>query len=166
MSTPRARAWLVAVAMLVLHAGVRAQEASVPPYEAATSGTRWLAGANGLAIKMLVESSNLGGPEVEIGEITFPMGSGNGDASHTHAHVEIFYILEGTFDHIVNGEAHRLTPGMVGIVRPGDRVVHRVVGNAPVRALVIWAPGGEAERLSGVFETRPLDDPPPHPFRR
>lgn len=150
---------LVATLLLVPAAAV-AQEPSASSYEAATSGTRRLAGPNGLSITLLVESSNLGGDEVELGEVTFPPGSGAGDASHTHGRVEIFYILEGTFDHIVNGEAHRLQPGMVGIVRPGDAVIHRVVGDAPVRALVIWAPGGEAERLAPMFEERPLRRPP------
>lgn len=155
-------AGIVALALLV-PGSAPAQDAPATGYEAATSGTRRLVGPNGLTITLLVESSNLGGDEVELGEITFPPGSGAGDASHTHTRVEIFYILEGVFDHIVNGEAHRLTPGMVGIVRPGDGVIHRVVGDAPVRALVIWAPGGEAERLASFFEERPLRDPPPDP---
>lgn len=153
----------LAAVFLLAPAGVRGQEAAVTGYDAATSGTRRLVGPNGLSITLLVEASNLGGDEVELGEVTFPPGSGAGDASHTHQRVEIFYILEGTFDHIVNGEVHRLTPGRVGIVRPGDAVIHRVVGEAPVRALVIWAPGGEAERLASFFEVRPLDDPPPDP---
>ncbi len=130
-------------------------------YEAGTRGTRWLEGQSGLTIKMLVEASNLGGGEVELGEITFPVGAGASGGGHTHGRVEIFYILSGTFDHVVNGQAHRLTGGMVGIVRPGDEVIHRVVGDTPVRALVIWAPGGEAERLGSFFRERALADPPP-----
>lgn len=129
-------------------------------YEPATRGTRRLAGGNGLEIRMLVEASNLGGPEVELGEVTFPVGAGDGASPHAHGRVEILYILEGVFDHIVNGQAHRLEPGMVGIVRPGDEVVHRVIGETPVRALVIWAPGGEAARLAPLFEERPIEDPP------
>jgi hypothetical protein len=46
---------------------------------------------------------------------------------------------------------------MVGIVRPGDSVSHRVVSEEPVRALVIWAPGGEVERLARFFEQRPIE---------
>lgn len=162
--TPPVPALLLAMSALIAVPMPAAAQATTG-YDAATSGTRRLVGADGLSIRILVEASNLGGGEVELGEITFPPGSGAGDASHTHPRVEIFYILEGTFDHIVNGEAHRLEPGMVGIVRPGDGVIHRVVGDDPVRALVVWAPGGEADRLASFFEERPLDDPPSDPGR-
>ncbi|MDX1579141.1 MAG: cupin domain-containing protein [Gemmatimonadota bacterium] len=149
---------LVCGSLAAVPGGLEAQQAS---YEPATSGTRWLVGGNGFSIKLLVEASNLGGEEVELGEVTFPVGAGARGGGHVHGRVEIFYILSGTFDHIVNGEAHRLTPGMVGIVRPGDEVIHRVVGDEPVRALVVWAPAGEADRIAGGFEVRPIDDPPP-----
>ncbi len=125
-------------------------------YQAATEGTRVLEGRNGFSIKMLVEQSNLGGGEVEIGEITFPVGAGQSRNGHAHTRVEIFYILEGELDHIVNDESHLLTPGMVGIVRAGDRVVHRVVSDSPVKALVIWAPGGEIERIAPNLQERPI----------
>jgi hypothetical protein len=56
----------------------------------------------------------------------------------------------------VNGASHILEPGMVGIVRPGDTVAHGVSSEEPVRALVIWAPGGEADRIAPYFEQRPV----------
>ncbi len=130
----------------------RAQE----QYEASSRGTRLLEGGNGFAIKMLVERSNLGGGEVEIGEITFPVGSGQSRRGHVHGTVEIFYVLSGELDHIVNGESHILTPGMVGIVRTGDSVVHRVVGDEPVKALVIWAPGGEIDGIARNLRETPI----------
>jgi mannose-6-phosphate isomerase-like protein (cupin superfamily) len=136
----------------------RAQQPQTQEYSRATRGTRYLE-SGGLSIKMLVEAANLGGAEVELGEITFPVGSGANRRSHTHGRVEIFYILSGRLDHIVNERSHVLEPGMVGIVRPGDGVVHRVQGDEPVRALVIWAPGGEADRIAPFFEERPLDPP-------
>ncbi len=132
------------------------EPAETGEYQKGTRGTRLLVGGGGLEIKMLVEASNLGGGEVELGEITFPVGSGADRRGHTHGRVEIFYVLSGTLDHVVNDVSHLLESGRVGIVRPGDRVVHRVVGDEPVRALVIWAPGGEAERIAGFLEERPL----------
>jgi len=66
---------------------------------------------------MLVEKANLGGSELEIGEIVFPTGSRGG--GHRHGSMEIFYILSGELDHIVNGVSHPLSKGMVGIVRIG-----------------------------------------------
>ncbi|MDH5805801.1 MAG: cupin domain-containing protein [Gemmatimonadota bacterium] len=126
-------------------------------YETSSNGTRRFESASGLSITMLVERANLGGREVEVGEIIFPVGSGSsGAGGHAHGAVEIFYVLEGALNHIVNGEATMLTAGMVGIVRPGDEVVHQVTSDIPVRALVIWAPGGEADRLASLFTEIPL----------
>ena len=138
---------------------VLAQEDAPVAYEKATQGTRWLESANSdLTIKILVEASNLGSAEVEIGEITFPPGPPVPGEGHLHGSIEIFYILSGELDHIVNGESHVLTPGMVGIVRPGDRVKHQVNSSTPVKALVIWAPGGEVERLARFFQERPVEE--------
>jgi quercetin dioxygenase-like cupin family protein len=129
-----------------------AQEA--PAYEPATAGTRVLEGGGGFSIRMLVEEANFGGTELEIGEITFPAGGRGGE--HRHGSTEIFYILTGELDHIVNGVSHPLTPGMVGIVRVGDSVVHRVTSDEPVKALVIWIPGGEAGRIAPGLRQRPI----------
>lgn len=125
-------------------------------YARSTNGTRWLESPNSdLSIKILVEAANLGGTEVELGEITFPPGPAPA-RGHLHEAVEIFYVLEGELDHIVNDESHVLTSGMVGIVRPGDQVIHKVNSATPVKALVIWAPGGEASRIAQFFEQRPI----------
>lgn len=37
---------------------------------------------------------------------------------------------------------------MVGVVKPTDTVLHRVLSDVPVKALVIWVPGGEADRIA------------------
>lgn len=124
-------------------------------YDRSSAGTRILEGGGGLAIKILVEQSNLGSGEVEVGEITFPAGSQGG--SHNHEAIEIFYVLSGRMKHVVNGEGHVIEPGMVAIVRPGDSVSHEVLDGKPVKALVIWAPGGEAERLAQFFTAKPIE---------
>jgi quercetin dioxygenase-like cupin family protein len=105
-------------------------------YESPTSGTR---------IRMLLEEANLGGKEVEIGEITLPAGVNSGE--HLHGATEIFYVLSGELEHVVDGKSHLLKPGMLGFVRPPAKVNHVVPGTEPVKALVIWAPGGEARRI-------------------
>jgi len=110
-------------------------------YKSTTSGT---------TLRMLLDEDNLGGAEVEIGEITFPPGADSGD--HPHGSTEIFYVLSGELEHIVNGKSYVLKPGMLGFVRPPDRVNHRVGSNGPAKALVIWAPGGEAGRIVGNWE--------------
>lgn len=131
-----------------------ARPALAQDYEKSTSGIRYLE-RGGLSIKVLVEASNFGGTEVEIGEITFPAKSPGGN--HVHGTNEIFYVLSGRMDHVVNGESNVLEPGMVGIVRVGDTVSHVVLSDEPVKALVIWAPGGEVERIASVFEERPVE---------
>ena len=136
--------------------GAHADDANADlAYAAATEGTRILASRRSeLEIKVLVEAANLDGDEVELAEIYFPAGYQS--SGHGHGAIEIFYVLEGVLEHVVNGESHRLVPGQVGIVRPGDEVDHRVGDDGPCRALLVWAPGGEAERLAPYFDVRRL----------
>ncbi len=149
-----ARAGLALIAGLVLASPGHAQ--ATTDYEKATEGTRWIESGSGLVIKVLVEAANLGSTDVELAEITFPVGAGATGGGHRHGAIEIFYVLAGRLDHIVNGASHVLEAGGVGIVRPGDEVIHRVLGEVPVRALVIWAPGGEAERIARSMRQRPI----------
>jgi quercetin dioxygenase-like cupin family protein len=100
---------------------------------------------------MLLDESNLGSGEVEIGILTFEPGSES--AAHVHGSTEVFYVLEGQLEHIVNGTSYMLEPGMVGWVRAPDRVTHKVSAEAgTTRALVIWVPGGEAAGITGNWE--------------
>lgn len=106
--------------------------------------TTWVSAA-GTRLRMLVDQANLGGGEVELGEITFAPNTDSGD--HVHGSAEIFYVLEGELEHVVNGKSYRLKPGMVGYVRPPAQVRHKV-GPGGAKALVIWAPGGEGGRIT------------------
>ena len=105
--------------------------------------------ATGTRLKILMEQEMFRGTELEIGEITFAPNSDSGD--HAHGVTETFYVLEGELEHFVNGQSIKLTAGMVGTVRPPDKVRHKV-GPAGARALVIWAPGGEAARLAARWK--------------
>ena len=101
---------------------------------------------SGTEIRLVLTESNLGGDEVEIGEITFPPGTNSGD--HLHGTTEVFYILEGELEHVVDGVSETLGPGDLGFVRPPSEVNHITAPDGPpVRALVIWAPGGEGTRI-------------------
>ena len=143
----------VVVALCVISISAGAQDST---YRRSSSGTRILENDAGTTIRILVENTVVPGTGVEIAEATLPVGSGAGPASHRHGVMEMIYVISGELDHVVNGEAHRLTPGMVGIVKPADTVIHRVVGQAPVKMLLIWAPGGEVERLAQRFRQRPI----------
>ena len=95
--------------------------------------------------KLLLNESNLGGKELQMVEVT--LAPGTTVASHTHGALEVVYVLSGTYEHEVNGKRYSLTPGMVGIVRPGDHVRHLVPKSGPAKLLIIWVPAGEAERV-------------------
>jgi quercetin dioxygenase-like cupin family protein len=105
--------------------------------------------ASGTELRMLVGAAELGGSEVELGELTFPAGADSGD--HAHGSTEIFYVLSGELEHVVNGRSTVLKPGTVGFVRPPDQVRHKT-GKAGAKALVIWAPGGEAARITSRWQ--------------
>lgn len=137
--------WIGLVAAVALAPSASAQQGE--PYARASSGTRALTLGGGATIKLLLEEANFGGSEIEVAEITFPVGT-NPPVGHRHGAIEIFYVVEGVLGHVVNGELHRIEPGMVGVVKPGDEVVHRVLSDVPVRTLVIWVPGGEADRIA------------------
>ena len=98
----------------------------------------------GARLTTLVDARTLGGPETEIVDIVIPPGPGG---PHRHGAVEIIYVLSGELTHIVNDTPYVLRPGMIGIVRPSDTVVHRVVGPEPAHILVIWPGSGELERV-------------------
>ena len=145
---------LLALALLACSSATIAAQDST--YRRSSSGTRILENDTGTSIRILVENTVLAGTGVEVAEATMPVGAGSGPASHRHGSTEIIYVLSGELDHVVNGEAHRLTAGMVGIVKPSDTVIHRVVGQSPVKVLLIWAPGGEVDRLAQRFRQRPI----------
>jgi quercetin dioxygenase-like cupin family protein len=142
--------------LLMAAAFGRVESQDTTAYKRSSSGTRVLENDAGTSIRILVESGVLGSNGVEIAEATLPAGAGAGPASHRHGSTELIYVISGELDHVVNGETHRLTPGMVGIVKPNDTVIHRVVGQAPVKLLLVWTPGGEVERLAQRFRQRSL----------
>ena len=124
-------------------------------YKVSGTGLRrieWDTDTGPLWIKVLVDASNLGGSGAEVAEIFFPPGY----QGEPHPHeLEIFYVLEGELGHIVDGVPHVLKPGMIGIVRAPDQVVHRSESKEGVRALVIWPLGNEVKGL----EAAAIEDP-------
>ena len=109
--------------------------------------------AGGTELELLLSESNLGGSELQIGEITWPPGANSGN--HPHGATEVFYVLEGELEHVVDGVSEILGPGDLGFVRPPSEVNHITSPDGGrVRALVIWAPGGEGTRIVGNWERR------------
>jgi quercetin dioxygenase-like cupin family protein len=107
--------------------------------------------------KLLLDETNVGGKELSAGELL--LAAGTESPSHMHASVEVIYVLSGTYEHEVNGHRYRLTPGMVGIVRPGDHVRHIVPKESDAKLLVIWVPGGDAT-AQGLRNAKGTTPPP------
>ena len=150
MNTHRLRQLTLPCVLALLTTGYAAApvpgpQATAPPgYSYATSGTLDVR-PPGEIWRVLLDQSNLGGRELEMAELT--LKAGTSVASHTHQSLEIIYVLGGSFGHEVNGHYYLLQPGMVGVVRPGDHVRHLVPKQQDARLLLIWVPGGEAERI-------------------
>lgn len=107
--------------------------------------------ASGTTLKLLLDESNVG-KEVTVGELTFPPNLDSGE--HAHAAIEMFYVLSGELEHVVNGKSEFLKPGMAGFVRPPDRVRHKT-GAAGAKVIVIWVPGDEASRIKARWTREP-----------
>src|SRR5512133_2513693 len=71
----------------------------------------------GTTLRLMLDESNIG-KEVSLGEMIFLPNTDSGD--HQHGAIEIFYVVTGELDHVVNGVSHVLKPGMSGFVKPPD----------------------------------------------
>jgi quercetin dioxygenase-like cupin family protein len=105
----------------------------------------------GSTLRLLLDDSNVG-PEVSVGELTFPPNADSGE--HTHGAIEMFYVLSGELEHVVNGKSYVLRPGMTGYVRPPDKIRHKT-GPAGAKVIVMWVPGDEAKKIAARWTKEP-----------
>ena len=105
----------------------------------------------GTTLRLMLDESNVG-PGVSVGEMIFPPNSDSGD--HQHGALEMFYVVSGEYEHIVNGTSQVLKPGMSGYVKPPDKVRHKT-GSAGAKVVVIWVPGDEAKRIASRWTREP-----------
>ncbi len=136
----------ILVAALLASAGALAADAPPKP---AMLGKTYLNPNGGTILRPLTDPKMYAGAEIDMGELTFPPNIDSGD--HVHGSVETFYVLEGELEHVVNGKSIFLKPGMVGTVRPPDKVRHKT-GAAGAKAIVVWAPGGEMARIAARWK--------------
>jgi quercetin dioxygenase-like cupin family protein len=106
---------------------------------------------SGVTLRLMLGETNLG-KEASVGEMTFPPNQDSGE--HAHGAVEIFYVISGEFEHVVNGKSEILKPGMAGYVKPPDRVRHKT-GAAGARVVVVWVPGEEGRRIASRWKQEP-----------
>lgn len=132
----------IALAAALIASAAGAQDTRGPVTYRAPSGT---------TLKLLLDEANVG-PEVTVGEITFQPNSDSGD--HKHGAIEMFYVLSGELEHVVNGKSQILKPGDAAYVRPPDTIRHRT-GPAGAKAVVVWVPGDEAKRIVARWQKEP-----------
>lgn len=106
---------------------------------------------SGTTLELFLDESNVG-PDVSIGELTFPPNADSGD--HAHGAIEMFYVLSGHLEHVVNGQSYLLGPGMTGYVKPPDKVRHKT-GADGAKVLVVWVPGDEAKKIAARWKKEP-----------
>ena len=59
----------------------------------------------GTTLRLMLDEHNVGA-EVTLGEMIFPPNSDSGD--HKHGAIEMFYVVSGELDHVVNGKSQIL----------------------------------------------------------
>jgi len=101
-------------------------------------------------IKVLIDEQLGGTKDVTVAELTIPPGVDVPD--HVHQSTEIFYILSGELEQTSDGKVQKLTAGMACLVPANSTTHHKVTSKKPVRALVIWAPGGAEKRITDRWE--------------
>ena len=106
---------------------------------------------SGVTLRLMLDETNLG-TEVSLGEMTFPANLDSGE--HAHGAIEMFYVVSGEFEHVVNGKSQMLSPGMAGYVKPPDRVRHKT-GAAGAKVVVVWVPGEEGRRIASRWTREP-----------
>src|SRR3954452_15129453 len=99
---------------------------------------------SGATLRLVLDSTNVG-KEISVGEMNFPPNSDSGD--HQHGAIEIFYVVSGELEHVVNGTSQILKPGMVGFVKPPDKIRHKT-GPAGAKVVVMWVPGIEGSKIA------------------
>jgi len=105
----------------------------------------------GTTLRLMLDDSNVG-PEVTLGEMVFPPNQDSGD--HQHGAIEMFYVVSGELEHVVNGVSQILKPGMSGFVKPPDKVRHKT-GPAGAKVVVVWVPGAEGKRIASRWTREP-----------
>jgi quercetin dioxygenase-like cupin family protein len=105
----------------------------------------------GTTLRLMLDESNVGG-EVTPGEMVLPANSDSGD--HKHRAIEMFYVVSGELEHVVNGKSQILKPGMSGFVKPPDSVRHKT-GPAGAKVVVVWVPGDEGKKIAARWTKEP-----------
>ena len=113
--------------------------------------TRQMKLGRGTGIKLINEET--GSPKVDVHLNTINDDSGPGEI-HFHQHADnVYVVLDGVLEVVVEGERHRLKKDDVGFIPAG--MVHSAGsagGHGPTRVLEIYAPAGFDFHVVESFE--------------
>jgi quercetin dioxygenase-like cupin family protein len=120
-------------------------------YAQAATSTSIYRAPSGTTLQLMLDESNVGS-EVTLGEMNFQPNQDSGE--HQHGAIEMFYVISGELEHVVNGRSYLLKPGMAGYVRPPDKVRHKT-GPAGAKVVVVWVPGEEGKKIAARWKKEP-----------
>lgn len=133
---------LTASTFVLLSYPVRAEEKRfVHPKDTTT----YIEPASKSELRVVIDQHLGGTKDVTVADLVIPPGVDVPD--HIHQSTEIFYILSGELEQTSEGKVQKLTAGMACLVPANTTTHHKVTSKEPVHALVIWAPGGEEQRV-------------------
>lgn len=135
------------------HAAAQDGGGSDSPYFHKAGATEIYSGANSRTEFLLTAEESRGRFSI-VDETFFPgMNSAPGHTHHFHS--EVFYVMSGSMEWTVGEESDTVGAGDLVYIPPGFVHYTRVLGDEPVRALMIYEPAGY-ER--GYFSRRGLTE--------
>ncbi|HZQ55563.1 MAG TPA: cupin domain-containing protein [Bryobacteraceae bacterium] len=108
----------------------------------------------GEPVEILISSKESGGGATTFTQVSPP---GGGPPAHSHTNEdEIFYVLEGEYEFLLNGNRRKLASGDAIHASRGSIHTFRNVGTAEGKLLIVTVPGGFEKYLE---EISPLSIP-------
>jgi mannose-6-phosphate isomerase-like protein (cupin superfamily) len=107
----------------------------------ADAPVREMAHGRGRSVQLVNESTGAQAVDVHVNHINDDSGPGE---LHYHARAEnVYIVLEGVLEVVVEGERHLLGPNEVGFIPPGlKHTAGSAGGHGPTRVIEIYAPAG------------------------
>jgi quercetin dioxygenase-like cupin family protein len=133
---------LMAWTFVLLSSTVRAEEQRFVRPEDTTT---YIEPASKSELRVVIDQHLGVTKDVTVADLVIPPGVDVPD--HIHQSTEIFYILSGELEQTSEGKVQKLTAGMACLVPANTTTHHKVTSKEPVHAVVIWAPGGEEQRI-------------------
>lgn len=132
--------------------------ATIPPFFETATDHRGFDFA-GISIRVLVPSDATGGAFAMFDERTAPKG---GPPLHVHEHqIEVFRVLEGTYEFMIEGHRYTAGPGDTAVVPAGAEHSFWNTGDTDGRLLFSLSPGADAETVFADLEPFLIASGPP-----